>query len=299
MINPQVVEDCLAWQALEKGHAVKTQIVNRTALERFLFWLQKNTSLTDWNGLTLPVIQDYLRQQLDKRKLAPASLNQEIVVLRNFLHFLKNENLISSSLAGLLELPKLFRYLPETLNEQEVTDLLTVDWGQEPLGLRNRAVLETFYASGMRASELTTLRMEHLDLVEQTARVIGKGNKERLVLFGGKAAETLQHYLASGRPALVKPCSGAEVFLARHGRKLTTAQIWNVVQQAMKRAGLRKNIYPRLLRHSFATHLLSRGADLRIIQELLGHASISTTEIYTHVDQERLRSIHRNFHPRS
>ncbi|MDD5262475.1 MAG: tyrosine recombinase [Methylacidiphilales bacterium] len=299
MIDPQTVEACLAWQALEKGHATNTQLANRTVLERFAAWLDKKTTLPNWAGLDLATLQNYLREQKEKRRLSPASLKLEIVALRNLLRYLKKEKAITRDLAALLELPKLFRYLPETLTEEEVNGLLAVAWDDTPLGLRNCAILETFYAAGIRVGELATLRMERMDLPEQTARVIGKGNKERLVLLGSRACEALRLYLDKGRPALAKARSGGEVFLARHGGKLTTAQIWNVVKEAMKKAGIRKNVYPHLLRHSFATHLLSRGADLRIIQELLGHASISTTEIYTHVEAERLRSIHRDFHPRS
>ena len=299
MIDRSPIENCLAWQALEKGHAANSQLANRLVMERFADWLDKHVAISDWRHLTLSALQLYLSEQKEKRKLEPASMKLEIVVLRNLLRFLKKEKEINLDLAELLELPKLFRYLPETLTIGEVDALLAVEWGNEPLGLRNRAIMETFYASGMRVGELVSLRLESLDLNEGTARVIGKGNKERLVLLGKQACTALANYLNGGRPKLVFPRTGGEVFISHHGKSLTTARIWQVVKEAMKHAGIKKNIYPHLMRHSFATHLLSRGADLRIIQELLGHANISTTEIYTHVEQERLRAIHQQFHPRA
>ncbi|MDR2463290.1 MAG: tyrosine recombinase [Verrucomicrobiales bacterium] len=299
MIDRCRIEECLAWQALEKGHAANSQLANRLVMERFAGWLDQTAGVSDWRQLTLPLLQAYLAEQKERRKLEPASLKLEIVVLRNLLRFLKKEHAIQPDLAELLELPRLFRYLPETLTVSEVDALLEVEWGNEPLGLRNRAIMETFYAAGLRVGELVTLRLEHLDLREGAARVIGKGNKERLVLIGGKACAALDEYLRAARPLLVTPRTGGEVFISRRGRRLTTARIWQVVKDAARRADLGKNIHPHLLRHSFATHLLSRGADLRIIQELLGHANISTTEIYTHVEQGRLRAIHQQFHPRA
>ncbi|NJK92815.1 MAG: tyrosine recombinase [Blastochloris sp.] len=292
------MEECLAHQAMEKGHALNTQMLNRTVLERLAEWLDGRQTGPDWGGVTVNDLREYLAEQKKKRKLAPASLKLEVVVLRNFFRFLHSRGRIEGDVAGQLDLPKLFRYLPDTLTEEEVAALLAVTWGEDGLGLRNKAVMEVFYASGMRVSELTGMRLEYLNLEERTVRVIGKGNKERLVLIGEEAVRALRRYLQSGRPSLVNPRTGGEVFLGNHGRKLTTARIWEVVKEGMRRAGIQKNVYPHLLRHSFATHLLSRGADLRIIQELLGHANIGTTEIYTHVDQERLMQVHRDFHPR-
>ena len=160
-------------------------------------------------------------------------------------------------------------------------------------------MLEVLYASGLRASELAGLRLEYFLREERLLRVIGKGNKERVVPVGDKAVAAIEEWLAQGRPELVKPRTGGELFLGEHGRRLTTARVWQIVQEMAKLAGLKKKIWPHLLRHSFATHLLSHGADLRAIQEMLGHASLGTTQIYTHVDQARLKSMHRQFHPRA
>ncbi len=297
-MDHSLIEDCLAYQAMEKGHAVHTQLINRTVLERFIAWLEQE-GVADWSVVRVAQVRKYLESQKKNRSLAPATMKLEVIVLRNFFRFLKSEGKMAEDLSQQLDLPKLFRYLPETLTEDEVDRLLKVEWGEEALGLRNRAVMEVFYASGVRVSELTFMRMEFLNLAEQTIRVIGKGNKERLVLIGQSAVEVLKAYLQRGRPLLVKSRTGAEIFLGNHGRRLTSARIWEIVKEAMRSARIEKNIYPHLLRHSFATHMLSRGADLRIIQELLGHANIGTTEIYTHVDQQRLQTIHQSFHPRA
>lgn len=299
MIDRAVLEDCLAWLAIERSHAVKTQLKSRFLLENFASWMEVRHPSLSWEGLDLAHLQGYLAEQKRKRKLSPASLKLEIVALRNLCAYLRQEKKLGRNIAVTLDLPKLFRYLPDMLREDEVDRLLGAPWDDTPLGFRNRAILETFYATGARAAEIAGLRLEYLDLQEGTARIIGKGNKERLVLLGGSAIGSLRRYLAEGRPPLVRPRSGGEVFLSRLGGRLTTVQIWNIVKEAARRAGLDRRIYPHLLRHSFATHLLGRGADLRVIQELLGHASISTTEIYTHVDAARLQAVHRRFHPRS
>ena len=168
-----------------------------------------------------------------------------------------------------------------------------------PLGLRDRAMLELLYASGLRISELAGAKLENLNLEEGVVRVTGKGNKTRLVPVGRKACAAIATYLEQERPRLVKRRSGSEVFLSNRGGRLTTVRIWQIVKAVARRSGLEANVYPHLLRHSFATHLLGNGADLRIIQEMLGHADISTTQVYTHVDQQRLKAVHHKFHPRA
>jgi integrase/recombinase XerD len=167
------------------------------------------------------------------------------------------------------------------------------------LGLRDRAIIELLYASGLRISELASARLEEFNVEEGMLRVTGKGNKTRIVPVGGKACAALAAYLSTERSKLVKPRSGSELFLSKRGSRLTTSRIWQIVKDRARQSGLESNVYPHLLRHSFATHLLGNGADLRIIQEMLGHADISTTQVYTHVDQHRLKAVHRQFHPRA
>ena len=222
-----------------------------------------------------------------------------VVALRHFFAHLKREGRIEHDLLPALDLPRLDRLLPEMLSESDVDRLLSLALPETPLGWRDRALLEVLYASGLRGGEVVGLRLENYLREEKLLRVIGKGDRERVVPVGEKAVAALDRWLARGRPLLVKPKTGGEIFLGEHGRRLTTSRVWQIVRETARLAGLPRKIWPHLLRHSFATHLLSHGADLRAIQEMLGHASLATTQVYTHVDQARLKQVHRQFHPRA
>jgi integrase/recombinase XerD len=300
-MNPlweEAMEGCLGYLATEKSHAINTQLINRFALESFALWMEKNHPERLPGTLSGDDIRGFLRVQRMERRLAPASMKMVVVALRHFFAHLKREGLIEHDLLPALDLPRLDRYLPETLSEAEVGRLLAVELPETPLGLRDRALLEVLYASGLRAGEIAGLRLENYLHEEKLLRVIGKGNRERLVPVGEKAMTAIDGWLTRGRPLLVKPKTGGEIFLGEHGRRLTTTRIWQIVQEIARLAGMEKKIWPHLLRHSFATHLLNHGADLRAIQEMLGHASLATTQVYTHVDQARLKEVHRQFHPR-
>jgi integrase/recombinase XerD len=184
------------------------------------------------------------------------------------------------------------------LTHPEIESLLQPEAADTPAHLCDQAILELAYASGLRRAELCGLRLEQLHLEAGFINVIGKGNKERVVPVGSKAVAALNRYLTNGRPPLVRPRSPANVFLTRFGTRFASATMWQRIKRRVRRSGLARNITPHMLRHSFATHLLEHGADLRVIQEMLGHASISTTEVYTHVASSRLRDVHRQFHPR-
>jgi integrase/recombinase XerD len=292
------VEGCLGYLATEKSHAVRSQLINRAALESFGAWLEKHHPALEPSGLTREILREFLRVQRARRQLAPASMRVLIVALRHVVMHLRRESILERDLLPALDLPQLGFHLPDTLSEAEVEKLLAVELSATPLGLRDRAILEVLYASGLRASEIVGLRIEGFERDELLLRILGKGDKERVVPVGDKAVEALDQWLRKGRPELVGPKTGGEIFLGIHGRRLTTARLWQIVQATAKLAGVKKKIWPHLLRHSFATHLLGRGADLRAIQEMLGHASLGTTQIYTHVDQARLRAVHRRFHPR-
>jgi len=294
----EAIEGCLGYLATEKSHAVNTQLINRIALESFATWMEKNRLDRGPETTSKEDIREFLRVRRKEGKLAPSSMKIMVVALRHFFAHLKREGMMEADLLPALDLPRLNQNLPATLSEAEVGQLLSVELPDTPLGLRDRALLEVLYASGLRAAELTGLRLENLLREERLLRVIGKGNKERLVPVGEKAIAALDRWLAKGRPLLVKPKTGGEIFIGDHGRCLTTARIWQIIQESARLAGIEKRIWPHLLRHSFATHLLSHGADLRAIQEMLGHASLATTQIYTHVDQARLKEVHRKFHPR-
>ncbi|NDH54641.1 MAG: tyrosine recombinase, partial [Betaproteobacteria bacterium] len=205
---------------------------------------------------------------------------------------------VSANPAENLSLPRRWKRLPKALSGSEIARLLSPETPETPEGLCDQAVLELAYASGLRLSELKNLRLEQLHLDAGFINVIGKGNKERVVPVGRSAVEVLRRYLAAGRPKLVTPRSPAAVFLTRRGTPFAAVTLWLHIKQRVRRAGVERNITPHMLRHSFATHLLEHGADLRVIQELLGHVNISTTEVYTHVSGSRLREVHRKFHPR-
>ena len=248
--------------------------------------------------VTQPLISEYLGAR-KRSGLAASSIKLIVVALKIFFRFLGGKDALTRDPTETLTLPRIERYLPETLNELQVERLIESIETKHPLGLRDRAMVELLYASGLRTSELANARLENLNFEERILRVTGKGNKMRLVPVGRKACDALAAYVSTERPKLVKRRSGSEIFLSSRGTKLTTVRIWQIVKERAKRSGLETNIYPHLLRHSFATHLLSNGADLRIIQEMLGHADISTTQVYTHVDQQRLKAVHRKFHPRA
>ena len=291
------LEIFILYLATERGLSTNYQLSTRASLEHFFTWLKTATGITSEQEATSKHLHDFLAAE-KKRGLAPASLKLEVVALRIFFRFLAGRTLIQSDPAEKLPLPRLPQSLPQPLSPPDMERLLAAPGGKDPLSLRDRAILELLYASGLRISELCQARLEHLDLEEGIIRVTGKGNKTRLVPVGQSALNALNDYLSSSRPKLLSPKSGAAIFLSVRGHALTPVRIWQLVQQYSKQAGLSAAVHPHQLRHSFATHLLAGGADLRIIQEMLGHASIATTQIYTQVDRSQLKKIHHQFHPR-
>jgi integrase/recombinase XerD len=292
------IESFICYLAVERGLSDNYQLSTQRSLSDFAHWCAREREIVDPRALTLPIISEYLAAK-KKAGLSAASIKLTVVALKIFFRFLASKGQIRTDPTETLSLPRIERYLPETLNELQVEQLINGIDTKAPHGLRDRAIIELLYASGLRISELANARLENFHAEERVIRVIGKGNKTRMVPVGGKACEALACYLSTERPRLVKRRTGNEIFLSERGTKLTTARIWQIVKEKARLAGLEKNIYPHLLRHSFATHLLSNGADLRIIQEMLGHADISTTQLYTHVDQQRLKAVHRRFHPRA
>ena len=233
------------------------------------------------------------------RGLAPASVARALVAIRCFLRHLSGEGLVDGAILAHLDSPKTWEYLPEFLSPDDVTALLRAPSNKKPLGIRDRALLEVLYATGARASETVGLTRDAIDLSVGFARLIGKGNKERLVPLGRKAIRAVERYLTHGRPELVQQKDHPVIFLTRRGAPLRREDLWRIVKRHALAVGITRNVSPHTLRHSFATHLLAGGADIRSVQELLGHASIKTTQIYTHVESDRLRRIHREFHPRA
>jgi len=293
----EAIDRFILYLATERGLSENYQLSTRRSLEDFADWVSNRKPPFSPDKTELAELTKYLASEKE-RGLAPASMKLIVVALKIFFRFLKMRSMTEKDPAELLTLPRLTRFLPETLNQVQVNRLLEVNIQGRPFPLRDRAILELFYASGLRISELTGARLENLNLHERIIRVVGKGSKTRLVPIGRIACDAIDQYLTQERVHLIGRKTGSEVFLSRHGKKLTTQRVWQIIKEIAASAGFDTNVYPHLLRHSFATHLLANGADLRVIQELLGHADISTTQIYTHVDQSHLKAIHKRFHPR-
>ena len=303
----QLVEDFLQYLRHERGQAEHTQKTYAALLNKFVAWAQKQ-GLSDWKTVELHHLMAYLQHERERalanqpkespRRLSSESLYLEIAALRAFYRFAEGEKLLPANVAENLSLPRRWKRLPKALTSREIDQLLAPETPETPQNLCDQAVLELAYASGLRLAELRNARLEHLHLDAGFINVIGKGNKERVVPLGRKAVAALERYLNVGRPRLVTPRSPAAVFLTRRGTPFAPVTLWLRIKQRVRRAGILRNVTPHMLRHSFATHLLDHGADLRVIQELLGHASISTTEVYTHVAASRLRDVHRKYHPR-
>jgi integrase/recombinase XerD len=250
----------------------------------------------NWRTVTPQQAGDWVRSL---SRGASSSQARKLTALRMFARFMVREQLRPDDFTELIAGPKIGRKLPHTLSTDEIGRLLASPSGGDPASLRDRALLELFYSSGLRVSELGALTLQQVDLEGGYARVFGKGSKERVVPMGGRARDALHTWIALGRPHYVKPKTRSELFLSIRGAALSRVSLWSIVKKHAKRAGITKVVKPHLLRHSFATHLLSGGADLRAIQEMLGHASISTTQIYTAVGGKRLLDEHARFHPRN
>ncbi len=233
-----------------------------------------------------------------RRGLSSRSIQRRLVSVRMFFRFLRIDGYLHRDPTETIQTPRPWQRVPEVLSVEEVNRLLAAARPDDAIGLRDKALLEVLYATGARASELCGLDLGALNLEYRFIRCYGKGRKERLVPLGRAAARALEEYLREGRPQLLKRPQESAVFLTRSGRRLGRQTLWRRVRKYARQAGIRRDVHPHTLRHSFATHLLSGGADLRSVQIMLGHADISTTEIYTHVDRTRLQAIHRDYHPR-
>lgn len=282
--------------AVERGLSQAYQLSVRQTLDALAGWLaRRKLALRDVGTEELAAFLGQRQQD----GLNAASLRITTVHLKVFFRWLAARDRLPMDPAEPLLAPRPDRTLPETLDARDIASLLESIDPSKPLGRRDRAILELFYSSGLRLAELCGLRLETLDLEDGFVRVTGKGDKTRVVRIGGKALEAIGDYLAHERRELVSRRSASHVFLSVRGTALSPDRVRQIVKERAAQAGIEANLYPHLLRHSFATHLLEGGADLRVIQELLGHADISTTQIYTHVDRSRLKAVHQRFHPRA
>jgi integrase/recombinase XerD len=283
--------------ALESGHSANTVEAYLRDLRR-LGEFATSRGVRDPARLTRTVLREFVFLLKDLG-LSPASIRRSVSAVRTYYGFLLAEGRVSDDPSDRLESPRRGRMLPETLSVPEVESLLGSPSLEYPLAWRDRALLELAYGAGLRVSELCALGLTDLLLTENLVRVFGKGSKERLVPIGRSVIGAVSVYLHTMRPELDHGKSRGRVLLNARGQPLSRVGAWGVVKKAAQRAGVTKRVTPHTLRHSFATHLLEGGADLRAVQEMLGHADLSTTQIYTHVDREYLRSVHKQFHPRA
>lgn len=289
------IDNFLQYITAERGFSVNTSGAYRNDLTQFAEFLE-NVGRDKWD-LDRDVLQRY-RSFLYERRYADTTVARKIAAVRSFLHFLEAEGVVGSDLTEHLASPRIGKYLPHSISEDDVEFLLALPAADSPAGLRDSAMLRMLWATGMRVSELVSLDLEHVDMTTDTVRCTGKGSKERQIPFGLKARAAVSHYLDDGRPSLMRRGTERALFLNHHGDRLTRQGFWLILKSYARKAGIGR-ISPHTLRHSFATHLLNNEAELRVVQELLGHSNISTTQIYTHVSRERLRRIYDQAHPRA
>jgi integrase/recombinase XerD len=282
--------------ALEQGSARTTTEAYERDLERFALFAQSKGARAP-TGVTSRLLKDYVYHLKDVG-LAPTSIRRNVSAVRTYYRFLLGEGQVVRDPSERLETPKKWRTLPDVLTAAEIDSLLAAVTLDEPLAFRDRAMLELAYGAGLRVSEWISLGAKDVMLDEALVRVLGKGSKERLVPIGRRAIAATAVYVRELRPRLEKGKGRGALILSARGAPLTRMGAWKILQKYVRKAELKKRVTPHTLRHSFATHLLEGGADLRAVQEMLGHADISTTQIYTHVDREYLRSVHKQFHPR-
>ena len=292
----ELVDAFLNYLSVERGLSRNTIISYQEDINAYIDFLKgahiDSFPLTKKNDIT-----DFMLFQKDKG-LASNSVARRLAAIKAFYRFLVRERMLKADPSNLIDSPKLWKKIPQTLSVNEVDALLSQPNIRNRQGIRDKAILETLYATGMRVSEAVNLKTDNVNLDVGFLRCIGKGNKERIIPLGAKAMSSIRRYLKVSRPQQLKNKEIDFLFLNRFGKKISRQSLWKLIKRYAREARIKKPIRPHILRHSFATHLLERGADLRSVQEMLGHANISTTQIYTHISKERLKAIHRMFHPR-
>jgi integrase/recombinase XerD len=293
----EFIDIFLNYLSVERGLSRNTIVCYRRDLEDFLDYLkgqQRISSLerTDKNQITSFLLS------LKTKGLNANSISRKLAAIKTFYRFLVREKILKDDPTSLLESPKLWKRIPSTLSVKEIETLIAQPDLRKKGGMRDRAILEVLYATGMRVSELVQLNLQQVNLDVGFVRCLGKGNKERIVPLGKNAIMCLKRYITNERPYFLKSHSTDVLFLTRLNKRISRQSIWKMIKRYARQARIKKEIRPHILRHSFATHLLEGGADLRSVQEMLGHSDISTTQIYTHINKDRLKIIHKRFHPR-
>jgi len=292
----ELIDVFLNYLSVERGLSRNTITSYRRDLETFLDYL-KRQQINSLDKTDREQITSFLLE-LKQGGLSANSIARKLAAIKTFYRFLVREKIIRQDPTGVLESPKLWKKIPETLSVEEVEALIAQPDVRKRGGLRDRAILESLYATGMRVSELSQLAIDNVNLGVGFVRCLGKGNKERIIPLGRKAADCLKKYIERERPHFAKKRSTNILFLTRLNKGISRQSIWKMIRKYARQARIKKEIRPHILRHSFATHLLEGGADLRSVQAMLGHSDISTTQVYTHINKDRLKAIHRKFHPR-
>lgn len=296
--STSILRTFLAYLKVERGLAPNTIAAYERDLCQFFEFLWEERAIASPLDVGRPTLTAYLLY-LKRKGLTPASVARKVASLKAFYRFLAAEGLVPENPAQLLNSPRQDQALPQVLSQEEVEALLRQPQGVSPQALRDRAIMEVLYATGLRVSELVALDRGDLNLNLGYVRCVGKGARERIVPMGRKAIQAVTSYLRSGRPQLVRDPREEALFVNSRGKRITRQALWQMLKKYAQQAAIKKKISPHILRHSFATHLLDNGADLRIVQELLGHVNIATTQIYTHVSNRRLRQVYEECHPRA
>ena len=291
-----LVEQYLNHLLIEKRLASNSIDSYSQDLDEYLSFMKEN-NISDITGIDTAFILSWL-VNLKKKKLSAKSRARHLVTIRGFYKFMLQEGILSVSPVQHINIPKTGKHLPEIISYEEVLSLLQIPDTAKPRGLRNAAMLEILYGAGLRVSELINMKVKDINLKADFVRIFGKGSKERLIPIGSYARDITIKWIETARPVLLKNNTSQYLFVARAGRPMTRQSFWKILKKYAHLAGITKKITPHTLRHSFATHLLERGADLRSVQAMLGHSDISTTEIYTHISREYLIEMHRKYHPR-
>jgi integrase/recombinase XerD len=292
----EFIKEFMEYLSVERGLSRNTLESYGRDLAKYTAYLKKN-GIDDFNRVKRPDIQDFL-MSLKDGKLNSSSIARNLVAIKVLHRYLTSQRLLREDVTSVIETPKLWKTLPDVLDLDGVEAIINSPNTRLKQGLRDKAALELMYATGMRVSELVNLKLTALHMDMGFVKCLGKGQKERIIPVGAKAKEALQKYIGKARPRFLKKADSGALFLTRLGKSMSRQSFWMTIKYYVTAARITKRVTPHTLRHSFATHLLQRGADLRIVQELLGHANISTTQIYTHINKERLKQIHQKFHPR-
>lgn len=293
----EYLDNFLEYLEYQKNYSKYTLINYQKDIETFYIFL-KDSKISNINKVDYKILRNYL-EYLYNKKYTSSSINRHISSIKTYFKYLERENIIKNNPSILLNTVKKEKKLPKVINSNDIETILLLPDISTPLGMRDSAILEMFYSTGIRVSELVKIKLNDVELSESRIKIEGKGNKERYVLYGNILKEKMLKYVKEGRKELLKEKQNKYLFLNKNGEKLTERGVRVIIDNILKKAGEKIHISPHMLRHTFATHMLNEGADLKIVQELLGHENLSTTQIYTHVSNERLKNVFLHTHPRA